>query len=163
MLRHCLIHPVAPLLSLLAPLFRPFFSPVRCVPDAAMLRLKYLKYHLFCAAFRRRAGGKGVFQPVIPAETGERTLRCRREAMGIRIVRRAGAPVNQATSLRGIRRLPAATAMWRCRRRQWCRSRSCARSRSDAGSAGRRPWGRCRRGLRRQRAEPRPRRRSCCG
>jgi hypothetical protein len=28
MLRHCLIHPVAPLLSLLAPLFRPFRSPV---------------------------------------------------------------------------------------------------------------------------------------
>jgi hypothetical protein len=38
MLRRCLVHPVAPLLSLLAPLFRPFFSPVRCVPDAAILR-----------------------------------------------------------------------------------------------------------------------------
>jgi len=43
MLRHCLIHPVAPLLSLLAPLFRPFFSPVRGVPDAAILQLKPLK------------------------------------------------------------------------------------------------------------------------
>ena len=83
MLRHCLIHPVAPLLSLFAPLFRRFFSPVRGEPDAAILRLKYLKYHCFFTAFRRRVDGEGVFQPVIPAETGERTLRCRREAMGI--------------------------------------------------------------------------------
>ena len=43
MLRHCLINPVAPLLSLLAPLFRPFFSPVGGVPVAANLRSKPLK------------------------------------------------------------------------------------------------------------------------
>jgi hypothetical protein len=47
MLRHCLIHPVAPVLSLLAPLFRPFFSPVRSVPDAANLPLKSLKCRSF--------------------------------------------------------------------------------------------------------------------
>jgi hypothetical protein len=89
MLRHCLIHPVAPLLSLLAPLFRPFFSPVRGVPEAATLRFKPLKSCGFCIAFRHRAGGKGVFRPVIRAKTGERMLSCRR-ATGIRIVRRAG-------------------------------------------------------------------------
>ena len=82
MLRHCLIHPVAPLLSLLAPLFRPFFSPVRGVPNAADPLFKPWKSHSFCATFRRRAGGKGVFPPVIWAKTGERTLSCRREAMG---------------------------------------------------------------------------------
>jgi hypothetical protein len=72
MLRHCLIHPVAPLLSLFAPLFRPFFSPVRGVPDAANLRFKPLESYGFCAAFRHRAGGNGVFPPVIWAKTGER-------------------------------------------------------------------------------------------
>jgi hypothetical protein len=162
MLRHCLIHPVAPLLSLLAPLFRPFFSPVRGLPDAAMLRLKSLKYHCFCAAFRHRAGGKGVFPPVIPAETGERTLRCRREEMGIQD-REKSRCASKPASLRGIRCLPATTVTWRCRRRRWCRSRPCARSRSGAGSAGRRPSGRCPTAPRRQRAEPRQRRRSCCG
>jgi hypothetical protein len=34
-------------LSLLAPLFQPFFSPVRGVPDAATLRLKPLKRMAF--------------------------------------------------------------------------------------------------------------------
>jgi hypothetical protein len=61
MLRGCLIHPVAPLLSLLAPLFGPFFSPVRDVPDAAILRRKPLRSYDFCAAFRHCAGRKGVF------------------------------------------------------------------------------------------------------
>src|ERR1700740_1874111 len=91
MVRHCVIHPVAPLLSLLAPLFWPFFSPVRGLPDAATLRFKPLKSYGFCAPFRRRAGRERVFPPVIRAKTGERTLSCRREARGIRIVRRAGA------------------------------------------------------------------------
>ena len=95
MLRHCLIHPVAPLLSLLAPLFRPFFSPVRSLPDAASLRFKPLKSHGFLLGFRRRAGGKRVFRPVIPAKTGERPRRCCKEAIGIRIVRRgAKAPAH---------------------------------------------------------------------
>jgi hypothetical protein len=43
MLRPCLIHPVAPLLSFLAPLFRSFFSPVHGVRGAAGLRIKALK------------------------------------------------------------------------------------------------------------------------
>jgi hypothetical protein len=38
MRRHFLIHPVAPLLLLLALLFRPFFSPVGDVRDAGILR-----------------------------------------------------------------------------------------------------------------------------
>ena len=79
--RHCLIHPVTPLLSLFAPLFRPFFSPVRGMPDAAILRLKPLRSLGFCAAFWHRAGRKGVFSPVIGVKQGS-ALR-RREAMGI--------------------------------------------------------------------------------
>jgi hypothetical protein len=70
MLRHCLIHPVAPLLSLFAPLFRPFFSPVRGVPDAANLRFKPLESHGFCADFRHLAGRKGVFHPVSGLKQG---------------------------------------------------------------------------------------------
>jgi hypothetical protein len=61
MLRRCLIHPVAPLLSFFAPLFRPFFSPVRGVPDAANLRLNPLESHGFWADFRHRAGSKIFF------------------------------------------------------------------------------------------------------
>jgi hypothetical protein len=60
------------------------------VPDAANLLLKPLKTHGFFPDYRRRAGGKGVFHPVIPAKTGERTRHCCREAMGIRIARKAG-------------------------------------------------------------------------
>jgi hypothetical protein len=82
MLRHCLIHPVAPLLSLLAPLLRPFFSPVGSVPDAANLLFKPLKSYGFCAVFRPRAGRKGVFSPVISGKTGGATPRCRRECDG---------------------------------------------------------------------------------
>jgi hypothetical protein len=68
MLRHCLIHPVAPLLSSFAPLFRPFFSAVRGVPDAANLRFKPLESCDFCADFRHPAGRKGGFPPVIWAK-----------------------------------------------------------------------------------------------
>jgi hypothetical protein len=70
--RYCLIHPVTPLLSLLAPLFQPFFSPVRGVPDGANLRFKPLESCGFCTGFRHPAGRKGVFPPVIWAKTGER-------------------------------------------------------------------------------------------
>jgi hypothetical protein len=51
MRRHCLIHPATPLLSLLAPLFRPFFSPVRGMLDAAILRLKPLTSFGFLRCF----------------------------------------------------------------------------------------------------------------
>ena len=52
----------------------------------------------------------------------------------------------------------------RCRRRRrWCRRCRCARRRSGGDSGGRRPWGRCRRGLRRRTAGRRPRRRSSNG
>jgi hypothetical protein len=70
MLRHCLIHPDAPLLSLLGPLFRPSFSPVDDVPDAAYLRFNPLKSHGFVLLFTHFAGHTGVFLPVIRAKTG---------------------------------------------------------------------------------------------
>jgi len=74
MLRGCLNHPVAPLLSLLAPLFRPFFSPVRGVPDTAILRRKPLRSYDCCTALRHRAGRKEVSSPVIWGKTGGRAL-----------------------------------------------------------------------------------------
>ena len=64
MLRGCLIHPVAPLLSFLAPLFRPFFSPVRAAPDVAILQRKPLKSCDFCAALRT-APAAGEFFPLL--------------------------------------------------------------------------------------------------
>jgi hypothetical protein len=70
MLRHCFIHPVAPLLSLFAPLFRPFFSPVRGVPNAASLRFKPLESQDFCADFRHPTGRKRVFPPVSGLKQG---------------------------------------------------------------------------------------------
>jgi hypothetical protein len=70
MLRHCLIHPVTPLLSLFAPLFRPFFSPVHGVPNAANSRFRPLESYGFCADFRHPAGRKRVFPPVIWAKQG---------------------------------------------------------------------------------------------
>jgi hypothetical protein len=69
-------------------------------------------------------------------------------------LRRGRRPVNSR---------PYMTAMWRCRRRRWCRSTRCARRQSDADNAARRSSVRCRRAARRRTAAPRRRRRSCCG
>jgi hypothetical protein len=74
----------------LAPLFRPFFSPVDGVPDAADLWFKPLKSHGFVLLLRTLAAAKEFFPLLSGLKQGERTLSCRREAMEIAIVRRAG-------------------------------------------------------------------------
>jgi hypothetical protein len=71
MLRHCLIHPVAPLLSLLARLFRPFRSPVRGLRSAVTEPRNPLTFLVFCVDFARPAGPQKSFSPVIRAKTGE--------------------------------------------------------------------------------------------
>jgi hypothetical protein len=78
MLAHWLIHPVTPLLSLLAPLFRPFRSPVRGLRCAVTERSKTLVLLAFCGDFALHAGGKGVFSPVIWLKQGSARFRCRR-------------------------------------------------------------------------------------
>jgi hypothetical protein len=73
MLRHCLIHPVAPLLSLLDPLLGPFRSPVRGLRSASTERHNPMTFLVFsqrsCAP--HRAAEK--FCPVIRGKTGQRT------------------------------------------------------------------------------------------
>ncbi|GEM_PF-4547234 len=70
-----------------------------------------------------------------------------------------GVFLNHATA--GINR-PGSAAR-RCRRRRWCSPSPSFRWQNAAGSAGRRPWGRCRTGPGRRTAARRPRRRSGCG
>jgi hypothetical protein len=90
MRRHSLIHPDAPLLSLLDPLFRPFFSPVRGMPDSAILRLNSLRSLGFCAALGHRGGRKGGFTPVIWLKQGSARCAAGGREGGSRILRRAG-------------------------------------------------------------------------
>ena len=61
MLRHRLIHPVAPLLSLLAPLFRPFFSPVRGLRRAVTERGNPLTFLVLAATLHVTPGRRRVF------------------------------------------------------------------------------------------------------
>jgi hypothetical protein len=61
MLRHCLIHPVTLLLSLLAPLFRPFHSPVRGLRSAVTERGNPLTFLVFCSDLARQAGPRKNF------------------------------------------------------------------------------------------------------
>jgi hypothetical protein len=72
MLLHCLIHPVGPLLSFLAPLFGRFCSPVRGLRRAVAERRNPLTLLVFFINFARRAGPLKSFSPVIRAKTGER-------------------------------------------------------------------------------------------
>jgi hypothetical protein len=88
MLAPCLIHPVTPLLSLLAPLFRPFRSPVRGLRCAMTERGKPLTLLAFCSDFALHAGGKGVFSPVIWLKQGSARFRCRRSRGRRQAVRR---------------------------------------------------------------------------
>jgi hypothetical protein len=68
----CLIHPVTPLLSLLAPLFRPFRSPVRGLRCAVTERGEPLTLLAFCSDFALHAGGKGVFPLLSGSNRGAR-------------------------------------------------------------------------------------------
>jgi hypothetical protein len=70
MFRHCLIHAVTPLLLLLAPLFQPFFSPVRGLRSALTWQDKALTFLVFSSDFACRAGLQKSFSPVIRAKTG---------------------------------------------------------------------------------------------
>ena len=63
---------------------------------------------------------------------------------------------------RGAINRPASAAR-RCHRRRWCSPSPSSRWQSAAGSAGRRPWGRCRTGLGRRTAARRPLHQSGCG
>ena len=71
MFRPCLIHPVTPLLSLLAALLRPFRSPVRGLRSTVTERGKPLTLFVFCSDFARPAGPQKSFSRVIRAKTGE--------------------------------------------------------------------------------------------
>jgi hypothetical protein len=72
MFRPCLIHPVAPLLSLFAPLFRPFRSPVRGLRNAVTERGNPLTFLVFCSGFAFHARTAEDFLPCYSAKTGER-------------------------------------------------------------------------------------------
>jgi hypothetical protein len=83
-LRPCLIHPVTPLLSLLAPLFRPFFASVRGLCSAVTEGGNHLILLVFCTDFARRAGPQKSFSPVIRRKTGERRTALPGGSIGIR-------------------------------------------------------------------------------
>jgi hypothetical protein len=104
MLRHCLIHPVTPLLSLLAPLFRPFRPPVRGVPDAAILPLKSLRSYDFYAAFGPHAGRKGVFSPVISAKQGSARCAPARKRWGSGLWEEPASRSQTPAAIAGVRR-----------------------------------------------------------
>jgi hypothetical protein len=72
MFRPCLIHPVTPLLSLLAPLFRPIRSPVRGLRTPRPSGGNPLTFLVFCSDCARHAEPQKSFAPVIRAKTGER-------------------------------------------------------------------------------------------
>src|SRR5215469_12584849 len=61
MFRHCLNHPVTPLLSLLAPLLRPFRSPVRGLRGAVTERGKPLAFLVFAPILHTAPGRRKVF------------------------------------------------------------------------------------------------------
>jgi hypothetical protein len=72
MFGHCLIHPVTPLLSPLAPLFPPLRSPVRGLGSVAINWGNRLILLVFSSDFACRAGPQKSFSPVIRAKTGDR-------------------------------------------------------------------------------------------
>jgi hypothetical protein len=69
-----LVHPVAPQLSVLAPLFGPFRSPVRGLPSAAVGRRESLIYRDVHSIVARPASGKWIICPVIRPKTGEKRM-----------------------------------------------------------------------------------------